>query len=108
MASRRCLLIGLLVFFALSTFVSAQTIRERAKRDPSFRLYTVIFGITVDQESRLQTFRVAKVTDPRSGTTNAVDVQIPEKYVEAARKKDSASYPHTVITDLDLEPEKQP
>src|ERR1022692_763033 len=66
---------------------SAETVRERLKSDSKFHLYTVIFGVTVDANSKIDGFRVAKVTDPRSGTTDPVDVKAPKKFVEAARKK---------------------
>lgn len=110
---------------------SAETVRERLKSDSKFQLFAVIFGVTVDASSRIDSFRVAKVTDPRSHRTDPVDVKVPRKFVEAARKKLSAmkkyepqfkdgkpvefftyvfyspEYPDIVITDLDAPIDKQ-
>jgi hypothetical protein len=125
------LLFTAIITFGYSLGVSAETVRERVKGDPKFPFYTVIFAITVDAESKINQFYVSKVTDPRSGKTDAVDVKIPEKYVEAARKKASQTkyepkfkdgkpvefytyyfyspqYPDVVITDLDAPIDKQP
>jgi hypothetical protein len=122
--------LGILSLLAVTGSVSAQTVREQLK-DPKFRFYTVIFGVTVGTDSKLQSFRVSKVTDPKTRTTDPVDVQVPQAYIDAARKKYDAkrhepklkdgkpvefftyfyftpAHPATVITDLDQSIDKQP
>jgi hypothetical protein len=102
------------------------------KSDSKFQLYTVIFGVTVDANSKIDSFRVARVTDTKSGTTDPVDVKVPQKFVLAARKKLTAmkkyepqfkdgkpvefftyvfyspEYSDVAITDLDVSIDKQP
>jgi len=123
-------MLGFLLLLLTSSASFAQTVRERLQ-DPEFRVYSVIFGLTVDAKSRVDAFRVSKVTDPMSGTTKAVAVAVPEAYVEAARLKAKArhykpsvnngepvefftyyfyapTFPSVVITDLDRPIESQP
>lgn len=50
------------------------------------KVYGVIFGIVVDESGKIVSFRVEKVIDPRSGSTAAVNVAVPDSYVAAARK----------------------
>ena len=57
-------------------------------------LYAVVFGVVVNEKSQLTSFRVAKVTDPRSGSIDSVNVAIPESFIAAARKLSIAkNYP---------------
>lgn len=49
--------------------------------------YAAIFGITIDESGNLVGFCPVRVTDPLSGTTNPVDVQLPAQYIEAARAR---------------------
>jgi len=49
------------------------------------KLYAVIFGVVVDENGQLVSLRVDKVIDPRSGSTNAVEIVVPKEYVAAAR-----------------------
>jgi hypothetical protein len=121
---------SIVLSLALASIASAQTVRERLK-DSGFHAYAVIFGLTVDSTSKILTFHVSKVTDPKAGTTDAVDIQVPQAFVDAARRKAATkhydqtlkdgkpvefftyylytpSYPKTVITDLDKSLESQP
>ena len=121
--------VSIFALLALVSTSSAQTVRERLG-ESEFSLYAVIFGITVDTDRKLQSFRVAKVTDPRTQTTDPVDIQVPQAFIDAARKKyDSKprepklqdgkpvefftyyfytpADPATVITDLDQPLDKQ-
>ena len=131
MTKRRLLFLIATLLCALDS-ASAETVRERLKNDPKFELYAVIFGVTVDANSKIDGFRVVKVTDPKSRSTDPVDVQVPKKFVAAARKrlagmqkyepkfKDgkpvefftyvfySPEHPDIVITDLDVPIDKQP
>lgn len=107
-----------------------KTVRQQLE-DPEFKLYTVVFGITVDADSKLQGFKVAKVADAKSKPPQVVEVEIPQAYIDAARKKTEArkhppklekgqpvesytyyfftpEHPGTVITDIDRPVGKQP
>ena len=124
----------LLIVTLFCTLISApsETVRERLKSDSKLHLYSVIFGVTVDAGSKIDGFHVSKVIDAKSGTTDAVDVKVPKKFVEASRKKLAAmkkyepkykdgkpvefftyvyyspDYPDVVIVDLDVPIDKQP
>lgn len=107
-----------------------KTVRDLLQ-DPEFKLYTVVFGITVDADSKLQGFKVVKVADAKSKVVKAVEVEIPQDYIDAARKvaearrykpelKDgkpvefytyffhTAKHPTIEITDMDQPVDKQP
>jgi hypothetical protein len=100
------------------------------QKEPGFRVYSVIFGVTLDSTTNIVQFRVSKVIDPKSGSTAAVNVPVPGEYVAQARKKFaskpgqpklldgrpvefftyyfySPAYPDIVITDLDAPIKKQ-
>jgi hypothetical protein len=49
------------------------------------KLYAVIFEATVDAGGKLRSLQVAKVIDPSTGTTDAVQVAVPAGYVSAAK-----------------------
>lgn len=49
------------------------------------KLYAVIFDVTVNSAGVVNTLKVAKVIDPSSGTTNALDIAVPDSYLHAAR-----------------------
>jgi hypothetical protein len=42
------------------------------------KLYAVIFDVTVNSKGNVQTLKVAKVIDPSTHTTNAVNVVVPK------------------------------
>ena len=119
----------LCLLVACAATSSGQTVRERLE-DPDFHVYAVIFSLTVDND-KILTFHVSKVTDPKSGTTDPVDIWVPQSFVAAARKKAATkhydsklkdgkpvelftyylytpSHPTTVIIDLDKSLEEQP
>jgi hypothetical protein len=56
----------------------------------SAKCYLALFGYVIDERSELKSFRVSKVIDartidPRTGSAPAVDVNVPEDYIAAAR-----------------------
>ena len=73
------------VMIALATALLAVT-RLTANEPMPEKLYAVVFGVVVDEKGQLVSFRVEKVIDPRSGSTAAVDVAVPESYVAAAHE----------------------
>ena len=122
--------LALFCLFAVAPITLGQTVRERLN-DADFHLYSVIFGVTVDAKSKVQTFEVSQVIEPKSGSTKSVDVKVPQSFVVAARKKAEAKHydakfkdgkpvefftyyfftpksPSVVITDLDKPVDQQP
>jgi hypothetical protein len=87
MKNRTLLILGFFaLLFAAVASAFAQTVRERLKKEPDFKIYSVIFGVT-GTNSTAPIVRLAKVTDPKSGTTDAVKVDVPDAYIKAAKKK---------------------
>jgi hypothetical protein len=74
------------LFIAAST-VSADTVGDRLRDDPKFQLFAVFFAVTVDSHSKIQTFKIASVTDPRTDSSDCVDVRIPPAFVAAVRSR---------------------
>ena len=122
--------LGVLALLALVCTASAQTVREQLK-DPAFHLYAVVFSVTVGADSKLQSFHVSKVIEPKTQSMDAVDVTVPPAYLDAARQKFEAkphepqlkdgqpvefftyffftpAHPATVITELDRPLDQQP
>jgi hypothetical protein len=60
-------------------------IQDQASAQSSTKLYAVIFDVSVDSKGIITTFKVAKVIDPGSGTTDAVNIPVPANYLAAAR-----------------------
>lgn len=50
------------------------------------KLYAVIFGLTVNEQGQLTKLTLNRVIDPSSGSTDAVDVEVSDIYVESMRK----------------------
>jgi hypothetical protein len=122
--------LALFCLLAAASTTFAQTVRERLN-DRDFHLYAVIFGITVDAHSKITGFKVSRVTEPKTGSANALDVKLPQSFVAAARKKAEAKHyepklkngkpvefftyyfftpasPSVVITELDKPVDRQP
>jgi hypothetical protein len=78
---------------------SAQTVRERLKKEPDFKIYSVIFGVTATNNSAVPAVRLAKVTDPKSGTTDPVKIDVPDAYIKAAVKKIEAKHYEPKLKD---------
>lgn len=73
---------------ALATLWMAVLIASSYGQNPTSspsRLYAVVFGFVIDETGELKSFRVEKVVDPNSGSTEAVDVKVPDSFVSAAR-----------------------
>jgi len=111
---------------------SAQTLGERAKKDPSFQIYPVIFGVTATSNSTSPAIRVVSVGTPK-GQGKSVDAAkiVPDAWIKAAKKKIQAEppkpkmkdwkpievftyffyvpeHPNIVVVDLDKPLDKQP
>jgi hypothetical protein len=73
-------LVAAFVFLAITGLLQAQSLSPN-----SGKFYAVIFDVTVNSSGVVDTLKVAKVIDPSSGTTNAVQIKVPVSYVSAAR-----------------------
>ena len=113
---------------------SAQTVGERAKKDPSFRIYPVIFGVTATTNSKPPVVRLSEMGTPRNERTKSGDapkIDLPDAWIKAAKKKIQAEppkpkmkdgkpvevftyffyvpgHPNVVVVDLDKPLDKQP
>ena len=63
--------LGLLIFTSL---LQAQSLTPNPGK-----LYAVIFDVTVNSAGVVDKLTVAKVIDPSTGTTNAVEVAVPDR-----------------------------
>jgi hypothetical protein len=113
---------------------SGQTVAERMKNDPGFRIYPVIFGVTAASNSTPPVIRLVVVGTPRIERTKSghpPKIDIPDAWIKAAKKKIQAEppkpqmkdgkpveiftyffyvpdHPNVVVTDLDKPLDKQP
>jgi len=113
---------------------SAQTVGERMKSDPGFRIYPVIFGVTATSNSTPPVVRLVEVGTPRNERTKSghpPKIELPDAWIKAAKKKIQAEppktqmkngkpveiftyffyvpeHPNVVVTDLDKPLGKQP
>lgn len=51
------------------------------------KLYAVIFGIVIGEKGELLNVRISKTINAYSKSTEAVEIEIPEKYFEKAKEK---------------------
>jgi hypothetical protein len=123
-------LLRILLSIVIVATASAQPVRELLRR-PDFRLYTVVFGITVDEHGKIIRFRIAAVTDPKSDSNARLPIKVPDRFAAAGRKKAEAhhykpmlkngkpaefftfyfyspEYPNALISDLHQPPDRQP
>jgi hypothetical protein len=126
---------GLMLLLGSVASASAQTVGERVKNDPSFRIYPVIFGVTATTNSKPPVVRVVEIGTPvseRSGKSNKPPkIDLPDAFIKAAKKKILAEppkpqmkngkpvesfmyffyipeHPNVVVSDLDKPLDKQP
>jgi hypothetical protein len=81
---------------------SAQTVAERMKKDPNFRIYPVTFGVIATSDSTPPVIRAQQVGTPRNERTKSGDapkIDIPDAWIEAAKKKIQADPPKPKMKD---------
>jgi hypothetical protein len=71
-----------LIFAAFLLMVSSLIHAQSASPK---KLYAVIFYVTVNSAGAVQTLKVAKVIDPSTHSTDAVNVAVPDSYLSAAK-----------------------
>ena len=125
---------GLMLLLGSVASASAQTVAERMKKDPNFRIYPVTFGVTATSNSTPLVIRAQTVGTPRNERTKSghpPKIDIPDAWIKAAKKKIEAQppkpqmkdgkpvevftyffyvpeHPNVVVTDLDKPLDKQP
>jgi hypothetical protein len=125
---------GLVLLLGSVAPASAQTVGERAKNDPSFRIYPVVFGVTAMTNSEPPVVRVVEIgtaVSERGKSGKPPKIDIPDAFIKAAKKKIQAEppkpqmkdgkpvevftyffyvpgHPNVVVTDLEKPLDKQP
>ena len=125
---------ALMLLLGSAAPASAQTVAERMKKDPNFRIYPVTFGVTATTNSKPPAVRPIEVGNPRNERTksgNSPKVDLPDAWIKAAKKKIEAQppkpqmkdgkpvevftyffyvpgHPDVVVSDLDKPLDKQP
>src|SRR5262245_52136035 len=88
---------GIILLLGSVAPASAQTVGERVKNDPSFRIYPVVFGVTATTKSTPPVVRVVEIGTPvseRSGKTGKPPkIDVPDAWINAAKKKIQAEPP---------------
>lgn len=49
------------------------------------KLFAVIFGITINSDKSIENIRINRVIDPSSGSPDAIDLPVPQIYIESAK-----------------------
>src|SRR5215470_10559446 len=91
---------GLTLLIGSLASASAQTVGERLKKDPSFQIYAVIFGVTATTNSTSPAVRLVSVGTPKvqGKSVDAASI-IPEAWIKAAKKKIQAEPPKPKMKD---------
>ena len=48
------------------------------------KLFAVIFGITINSDKSVENIRINRVIDPSSGSPEAIDMPVPQIFIESA------------------------
>src|ERR1700739_4952421 len=75
-----------LTVLAICAILCGTTARLHAD-DGKPPLYMALFRLTVGEDNRLQDFQVVKVIDLLSGSNNAASIELPQTFINQARKK---------------------
>ncbi len=81
---------GLMLLLGSVASASAQTVGERLKKDPDFRIYAVVFGVTATTNSKppaVRLIQVGKISGQSGKSADAVMRDLPDAYIKAAKKK---------------------
>ena len=126
--------VGLMLLLGSVASASAQTLGERLKKDPDFRIYAVVFGVTATTNSKppaVRLVQVGKISGQSGKSADAAMRDLPDAYIKAAKKKIQAEppkpkmkdgkpvevftyffyvpgHPNVVVVDLDKPLDKQP
>ena len=81
-----------MLLLGLVASASAQTVRERLKTDPDFRISVVVFGVIATSNSKPPTVRlvqVGKISGQAGKSADAVMRDIPNAYIKSSKEEDS-------------------
>ena len=89
-------LAGLMALLGSAAWASAQTVKERLEKDPGFRIYPVILGVTATSSSKAPAIRLVEV-----GTIKGAPKinNVPDAFINAAKKKIQAHPPELQMKD---------
>ena len=87
---------GLMLLLGAVASAPAQTVRERLEKDPGFRIYPVIFGVTATTKSRPPAVRLVEVGAIKGSPK--ID-NVPDTFIKAAKKKIQAERPEPKMKD---------
>src|SRR6266545_2115037 len=76
---------GLMFLLGSVASASAQTVAERMKKDPNFRIYPATFGVTATSNSTPPVIRAQQVGTPRNERTKSghpPKIDIPDAWIE--------------------------
>jgi hypothetical protein len=122
---------GPILFLGSVALAPAQTVAERMKSDPHFRIYPVTFAITATTPPEIRAQRVGTPKNERTKSGQPPNIDIPDAWIEAVKKKIQADppkakmkdgkpvevftyffyvpeHPNIVVSDLDKPLDKQP
>ena len=74
-----------LKIIATAALLSVLSFNTHAVKPMSSEFYSVIFGIIIHESGELKSIRVSKVINPSSNSIKAVNISVPNSYIEAAR-----------------------
>jgi hypothetical protein len=87
---------GLMLLLGSVASAPAQTVAERMKNEPGFRIYPVTFGVTATSNSKPPAIRVMEVGVPKGSAK--ID-NVPDAFIKAAKKKIQAEPPEPKMKD---------
>jgi hypothetical protein len=87
---------GLMLLLGSVASAPAQTVAERMKNEPGFRIYPVTFGVTATSNSKPPAIRVMEVGVPKGSAK--ID-NVPDAFIKAAKKKIQANLPEPKMKD---------
>jgi hypothetical protein len=93
---------GLMLLLGSVASASAQTVGERLKKDPDFRIYAVVFGVTATTNAKppaIRLVQVGKISGQSGKSPDAVMRDLPAAYIKAAKKKIRAEPPKPEMKD---------
>jgi hypothetical protein len=89
-------LAGLMLLLGSVASAPAQTVEERLEKDPGFRIYPVIFGVTATSNSKPPAIRLVEIGTIKGAPK--ID-NVPDAFIKAAKKKIQAEPPKPKMKD---------
>ena len=74
------------LLLALFLLIVSGAIHAQSPTSSAPKLYAVIFDVTLNSTGKVESLKVAKVIDPSTHTSDAVNVAVPDSYLSAAQQ----------------------